>query len=105
MLEPIQRQLTPLQHLATVTAFMLAACALTYVIPPLRDLRPWIPGEEGVPVVRLFEQWGEIPAFAGHGGSYRAAATTGTSKERLAETVGRGTEIGRDWVSCLKDMR
>lgn len=88
MLERIQRQLTPLQHLATVTAFMLAACALTYVIPPLRDLRPWIPGEEGVPVVRLFEQWGEIPAFAGHGGSYRAAATTGTSKERLAETVG-----------------
>ncbi len=83
-----QRQLTPLRHLATVTAFMLAACALTYVIPPLEDLRPWIPGEEDVPVVRLFKQWGEIPAFAGHGGSYRAGTTKGTGTERLAATVG-----------------
>ena len=68
MLERIQRPLTPLQHLVTVTVFMLGACLLTYVVPQLNGLRPWIPGEEGVPVVRLFSEWGDIPAFAGHGG-------------------------------------
>ena len=81
-------QLTPLQHLTTVTVFMLVACGLTYVIPPMHSLRPWIPGEEGVPVVRLFTQWGDIPAFAGHGGSYRGSATTAKASKRLAESVG-----------------
>ncbi|UCF48194.1 MAG: hypothetical protein JSU89_13635 [Myxococcales bacterium] len=88
MLKRIYNQLTPLQHLTTVTVFMLAACALTYVIPPMEGLRPWIPGEEGLPVVRLFKLWGEIPAFAGHGGSYRASTSTEAGAERLAETVG-----------------
>jgi hypothetical protein len=77
MLKRIYNQLTPLQHLTTVTVFMLAACALTYVIPPMEGLRPWIPGEEGLPVVRLFKLWGEIPAFAGHGGSYRDTSVRG----------------------------
>ncbi len=81
-------QSTPLQHLAIVTAFMLVACALTYVVPPLRALRPWIPTEEGIPIVRLFQRWGEIPAFAGHGGSYRASTTGAIGTERLAESVG-----------------
>ena len=88
MLERIQRTLTPLQHLATVTVFMLGACLLTYVVPPLHELRPWLPGEEGVPVVRLFAQWGDIPAFAGHGGSYRTSTGTTKASERLAESVG-----------------
>lgn len=88
MPKPFQRSLSPLQHLVTVTAFMLAACALTYVVPAMAALRPWIPGEEGVPIARLFEGGGEIPAFAGHGGSYRATASTEVSTDRLAETVG-----------------
>jgi len=97
MLKRISAQLTPLQHLVTVTFFMLAACAMTYVIPPMHELRPWIPGEEGVPVVRLFTQWGEIPAFAGHGGSYRTTATTDTASERLADAVGENVaaNLGR----------
>lgn len=79
---------SPLQHLVTVTAFMLAACALTYVVPALASLRPWIPEEEGVPIARLFKGAGEIPAFAGHGGSYRTTPATESSAERLAATVG-----------------
>jgi len=88
MLKRIYRQLTPLQHLTTVTVFMFAACALTYVIPPIEGLRPWIPGEEDFPIVRLFKRWGEIPAFAGHGGSYRGSTNTKAGAERLAEAVG-----------------
>ena len=81
-------QPSPLQHLTIVTAFMLVACSLTYVVPPLGALRPWIPGEEGIPIVRLFKHWGEIPAFAGHGGSYRTSTTSPITSDRLAETVG-----------------
>ncbi len=81
-------RLTPIQHLITVTAFMLAACAVTYLVPPLQRLRPWIPGEEGLPIVRLFNRWGDIPAFAGHGGSYRGSTTTKSDSKRLAESVG-----------------
>jgi lysophospholipase L1-like esterase len=88
MLKRIYNQLTPLQHLTTVTVFMFAACALTYVVPPMEGLRPWIPGEEDFPIVRLFKRWGAIPAFAGHGGSYRASTSTEVGAERLAETVG-----------------
>jgi lysophospholipase L1-like esterase len=88
MLKRLYPQLTPLQHLSTVTVFMVAACALTYLIPPMHSLRPWIPGEEDLPVVRLFKQWGDIPAFAGHGGSYRGSATTAKASERLADAVG-----------------
>jgi len=89
MLQRIRHPLTPLQHLATVAVFMLGACLLTYVVPPMHGLRPWIPGEEGVPVVRLFDQWGDIPAFAGHGGSYRTSTGTAKASERLAESVGQ----------------
>jgi lysophospholipase L1-like esterase len=88
MLKRIYDRLTPLQHLTTVTVFMFAACMLTYVVPPMHGLRPWIPGEEDLPVVRLFKQWGDIPAFAGHGGSYRSTASTGKASARLAEAVG-----------------
>ena len=88
MIKRIYNQLTPLQHLTTVTVFMFAACALTYVVPPMAGLQPWIPGEEGLPIVRLFNRWGDIPAFAGHGGSYRASTRTEAGAERLAETVG-----------------
>jgi hypothetical protein len=88
MFKRIHSQLTPLQHLITVTVFMFAACALTYVIPPMQRLRPWIPAEEGFPIVRLFNRWGAIPAFAGHGGSYRTSTDTEAGAERLAEAVG-----------------
>ena len=88
MLKRIQERLTPLQHLVTVVVFMLGACMLTYLIPPIQALRPWIPGEEDVPILRLFKRWGEIPAFAGHGGSYRSTAGEGAGTERLAEAVG-----------------
>lgn len=88
MLKRIHEQLTPLQHLITVVVFMLGACMLTYLIPPIQSLRPWIPGEEDVPILRLFKRWGEIPAFAGHGGSYRSTAGEGAGTERLAEAVG-----------------
>ena len=81
-------QPTPLHHLTIVTVFMLVACTLTYVVPPLHTLRPWIPNEEGIPIARLFTQWGEIPAFAGHGGSYRTSTTSPITADRLAETVG-----------------
>jgi hypothetical protein len=88
MFKRIHSHLTPLQHLITVTVFMFAACALTYVIPPMERMRPWIPGEEGFPIVRLFNRWGAIPAFAGHGGSYRTSTDTEAGAERLAEAVG-----------------
>ncbi len=57
---------------------------LTYAIPALHRFRPWLPGD-AVPVARLFKAWGEIPAFAGAGGSYRP---TTTSRGALSETVG-----------------
>ena len=88
MLKRIHEQLTPLQHLITVVVFMFAACTLTYVVPPMQGLRPWIPSEEDFPIVRLFKRWGEIPAFAGHGGSYRSTTGTESGNERLAESVG-----------------
>lgn len=84
----IYPQLTPLQHLFTVTVFMCAACSLAYVVPAMEGLRPWMPGEEDIPIVRLFKHWGEIPAFAGHGSSYRATTSNESGEERLAETVG-----------------
>jgi lysophospholipase L1-like esterase len=89
MLKRRHIQLTPLQHLTTVSVFMLVACGLTYVIPPMWGLRPWIPGEEDVPIIRLFKTWGEIPAFAGHGGAYRTTTQTQAGTERLAEAVGK----------------
>jgi lysophospholipase L1-like esterase len=89
MLKRFYTQLTPLQHLITVTVVMFAACALTYLIPPMDGLRPWIPGKEGFPIVRLFGRWGEIPAFAGDGGAYRGSTATQSGAERLAETVGK----------------
>lgn len=88
MLKRLQSSLTPLQHLITVTVFMWAACMLTYLVPAMHGLRPWIPGEEGLPVVRLFGQWGDIPAFAGHGGSYRSSTATEKASKHLAESVG-----------------
>ncbi|MGB8329785.1 MAG: GDSL-type esterase/lipase family protein [Polyangiales bacterium] len=88
MLKRIYTQLTPLQHLTAVTLVMFAACASTYLIPAMGALRPWIPGEEGIPIVRLFNRWSEIPAFAGHGGAYRGSTDRESSAERLAETVG-----------------
>ena len=88
MLKRIYNPLTPLQHLTTVTVFMFAACTLTYVVPPMEGLRPWMPGEEDFPIVRLFNRWGDIPAFAGHGGSYRTSANTEAGAKRLAESVG-----------------
>ncbi|MBT8468636.1 MAG: hypothetical protein KJN97_07785, partial [Deltaproteobacteria bacterium] len=88
MLNRIHERLTPIEHLVTVVVFMLGACMMTYLVPPIQDLRPWIPGEEDVPIVRLFKRWGEIPAFAGHGGSYRSVAGEGAGTERLAESVG-----------------
>ncbi len=102
MLQRTDSPRTPLQHLSTVTVFMFAACAMTYVIPPMSELRPWIPGEEDVPVVRLFKAWGEIPAFAGHGGSYRASTTTAVDAERLAESVGEtvAANLGRKPVAA-----
>jgi len=100
MLKRIPEQLTPLQHLIAVTIFMFVACSMTYVIPPMHELRPWIPGEEGFPIVRLFKRWGEIPAFAGHGGSYRTTATTEKASERLADEVGANVaaNLGRKAV-------
>jgi hypothetical protein len=89
MLRRFYTQLTPLQHLTTVTLVMFAAGALTYLIPQMGGLRPWIPGEEGFPIVRLFGRWGEIPAFAGDGGAYRGSTATQSGAERLAETVGK----------------
>jgi lysophospholipase L1-like esterase len=48
-------------------------------------------------VVRLFKQWAEIPAFAGHGGSYRTTATTDKASARLADAVGENVaaNLGR----------
>ena len=96
MLKRIYSQLTPLQHLVTVVVCMFAACAVTYMVPPLQSLRPWIPGEEGFPIVRLFNRWGDIPAFAGHGGSYRGSTSTEADAERLAESVGETVAANLD---------
>ncbi len=87
-MERARTQLSPIRHLAVVTAFMIAACATTYLVPMLHALRPWIPSEEGIPIVRLFRNAGEIPAFAGHGGSYRNSATGPITADKLAESVG-----------------
>ena len=97
----------PLHHLAIVAAFMLVACATTYLVPPLHGLRPWIPKEEGIPIVRLFRHWGEIPAFAGHGGSYRASSTAPITADRLAETVGEAVaaNLGTARPAALERMR
>lgn len=97
-------QPTPLQHLTIVTAFMLIACATTYVVPPLAALRPWIPGEEGIPIARLFTQWGEIPAFAGHGGSYRTSSTYAVTSDQLAETVGQTVAANLGAVAVSKPV-
>ncbi|MEM7434479.1 MAG: GDSL-type esterase/lipase family protein, partial [Myxococcota bacterium] len=77
-----------LVHLSIVVVAMVVTASLPYVVPALHSVRPWVPSEDGVPVVRLLEQWGEIPAFAGHGGSYRNSSTSAITVDQLADTVG-----------------
>lgn len=95
-------QPNPFLHLTIVAVFMLIACATTYIVPPLAQLRPWIPGEDGIPIVRLFAKWSEIPAFAGHGGSYRGSTTYAITSDQLAETVGETVAANLGAVAVVK---
>lgn len=88
MQSPIPLTMNPLRHLAIITMFMVVGFACTYVVPDLHEFRPWIPQREGIPILRLFKHWGEIPAFAGHGGSYRVGSGSEKETERLAAAVG-----------------
>lgn len=87
MSQPTTSQLA-LQHLAVVVLSMFVVAVVPYVVPPLHAYRPWVPRDQGIPVARLFQEWGEIPAFAGHGGSYRSSSTSAITTDRLADTVG-----------------
>lgn len=87
MSEPTTNQLA-LQHLTVVVLTMIVVAVVPYMVPPLHAYRPWVPHDQGVPVARLFQEWSEIPAFAGHGGSYRTSSTGAITADRLAETVG-----------------
>ncbi len=53
-----------LRHMATSAAVLIAAIAITYLVPPLHRFRPWLPGEP-IPVVRHFVREPEEPATDG----------------------------------------
>ncbi|NOY92307.1 MAG: hypothetical protein GXP55_14020 [Deltaproteobacteria bacterium] len=81
--------LTPraLLHLATAALVFMACIALTYVLPEAWDLRPWKPGEP-VPLVRVFQRWGDVglPAWAGAGDEYDESS--GHDSARVAHELG-----------------
>jgi len=75
-----------LRMASSVLAF--AACiALTYVLPESWNLRPWQTGEP-VPLVRIFQGWGDLglPAWAGAGDQYDE--TGGHDSARVAHDLG-----------------
>ncbi len=81
------KTMSPLRHLLVATGFAALGLLAPYLVPDLSRFRPWQEGD-GVPIARLFQHFGELPAFAGHGGSYRGSAETDKDRERLAAEVG-----------------
>ena len=81
------KPMSPLKHLAVAACFAALGMLTPYLVPGLSRFRPWQEGD-GVPIARLFEHFGELPAFAGHGSSYRASTNTDKARERLAAEVG-----------------
>jgi lysophospholipase L1-like esterase len=70
--------------LAALAAALVAL--VPYVVPQLERMRPWVPGED-VPLARLLQGWqAQLPAFAGAGDGYQAAAPR--SQQRLADELG-----------------
>lgn len=57
--DPAERR-RALLHLGIVAAVFVALALVTYVIPPLHALRPWVPGE-AIPIVHLY---GDEPPIA-----------------------------------------
>ena len=72
-----------LRHLGVVVAILIAFGALTYGVPSLSSMRPWVPGEP-VPLASLFTPAEELFAFAGKG---NAEVATGDSSEELGAAV------------------
>ena len=64
-----------LRRLVGIALTLVLAGALTYVVPHLQRVRPWV-GGEGVPVVRLFagERQTELPDFQGATATAAAAS-------------------------------
>ncbi len=77
--------------LAQLAAAVVTLCALTgatYLVPGLGRYRPFVPGEDEVPLGRLFQEYGEVPAFAGAGGSYGGPSRpTARAREQLGAAV------------------
>lgn len=91
-----------MRHLLVASGFAALGMLSPYLVPGLSRFRPWQEGD-GVPIARLFKQFGELPAFAGHGGSYRDSTETDKGRERLAaevgDTVAANLSTGRDSLS------
>ena len=82
-------------HLGIVVATLLVFGAVTYALPSFDRFRPWVPAEDGTPLARLFEQYGELPAFAGAGGAYAAPSRVSQrTREQLGEAVARNIGSG-----------
>ncbi|MGF1464795.1 MAG: GDSL-type esterase/lipase family protein [Sandaracinaceae bacterium] len=84
-----------LAHLATVVAIVAGLMTLSYLVPPLARLRPWVEGE-GIPVVRMFRT--EEPLAGG-----MALATGGAVRGRSASPTALGGTLGDEIAANLED--
>jgi lysophospholipase L1-like esterase len=84
-----------LVHLGTVVGMLALFATATYAMPFLERARPWVSSDDGVPLARLFEQYGEVPAFAGAGGAYSSETrVTERTKTQLGGAV--AANLGSD---------
>jgi len=85
--EPADPTASALRHMATAALVFVACMGISYVLPERWDLRPWQP-DEPVPLVRVFQAWGdiELPAWAGAGDAYDESA--GHDSARVAHELG-----------------
>jgi lysophospholipase L1-like esterase len=81
-----------LSALASVLGSLVLAALLSYAVPSLARVRPWVPGE-GVPIVRMFgPRAGQgMPSFAEAGG---APAAAGGKDERLEQALAASRQAG-----------
>ncbi|MEZ4288296.1 MAG: hypothetical protein R3A47_09180 [Polyangiales bacterium] len=84
-----------LTHLTLVFATLLVCAFATYALPILHRFEPWTRGD-GIPIARLYKSIGELPTFAGAGGTYRGTATEAVLEKTVNDTVTANATIKID---------
>jgi lysophospholipase L1-like esterase len=96
------RTAAALRRLLGVALTLAVAVALTYVVPGLKELRPWLKGDDA-PLSSLFAKWGaglELPGFAGAGGGYKAPEQV---RDQVAKDLGDAVASNLGHAAGVKD--